>query len=541
MNWAFLAEALWRSTVLLIGGAILLRLSKGQSAAFRHRLLLGILALLGLLPILCVILPAIPVPFWTPVPSQTGFVSVRQVTALAMGSPRSYAVAWPRILWLLGFGITLAPALAGTFSVFRIVRSAQAFQFAALGNTPDTAATQDSTVPILVSRSVSVPITCGMFRPRIVLPADATSWTDSRLQAVLSHELSHIRRRDVAAQVFAHFITAAWWFQPGVWILRRNLRIESEMACDAEAVRNGLKPSEYASELLAIARSLREETQLSSFAIGMSVRPLELRVRAVLTPPSVRSNPARTLALVTVLAGFAITASAITIQSKHQFINQGESTMKSTILSAVFTSVGLSAATVTGSVNTSGGQVIADAQVLVFNPDTGVKQEVTTNSEGTFSVSGAGAGQYILRVAKPGFDSIFRVFDLKADSTVNRQITMAEAGGPQTPDTVTSMDGVDSRPIRIGGAVAESNLTRKLQPLYPVAAKRSGVQGTVELEIRVTKDGIPAELRVVRSPSDDLSESALEAVRQWRYRPTLLNGSPVEIVSTVIVNYTLAH
>jgi TonB family protein len=61
----------------------------------------------------------------------------------------------------------------------------------------------------------------------------------------------------------------------------------------------------------------------------------------------------------------------------------------------------------------------------------------------------------------------------------------------------------------------------------------------VELEIRVTKDGVPAELRVVRSPSDELSESALEAVRQWRYRPTLLNGSPVEIISTVIVNYTL--
>jgi TonB family protein len=312
------------------------------------------------------------------------------------------------------------------------------------------------------------------------------------------------------------------------------------MACDAEAVRNGLKPSEYASELLAIARSLREETQVSVFAIGMSVRPLELRVRALLRPPSVRSNPARTVALATVLAGFAIAASAITIKSNHQFINQGESTMKSTILSAVFTSVGLSAATVTGSVNTSGGQAIPDAQVLVLNPDTGVKQEATTNSDGTFSVSGAGAGQYILRVAKPGYDSIFRVFDLKADSTVNRQITMAEVGGPQTPDNVTSTDTVDSRPIRIGGAVAESNLTRKVQPLYPVAAKRSGVQGTVELEIRVTKDGVPAELRVLRSPSDDLSESALEAVRQWRYRPTLLNGSPVEIVSTVIVNYTLA-
>ena len=213
--------------------------------------------------------------------------------------------------------------------------------------------------------------------------------------------------------------------------------------------------------------------------------------------------------------------------------------MKSTILSALFTSLSLSAATVSGSVNSPAGQAIPDARVLVYNPDTGAKQEVTTNSDGTFSVSGAGAGQYILRVAKPGFNSIFRMFDLKADSAVNRQITMAEPGTPQTPDSVTNADESQSKPIRIGGAVAQSNLTAKLQPVYPPAAKSARIQGTVELEITVTKDGIPAELRVLRSPSDDLSESALEAVRQWRYRPTLLNGAPVEIVSTVVVNYTL--
>lgn len=85
----------------------------------------------------------------------------------------------------------------------------------------------------------------------------------------------------------------------------------------------------------------------------------------------------------------------------------------------------------------------------------------------------------------------------------------------------------------------QNNLATKVQPLYPPGAKSAGARGTVELEITVTKDGVPAELRVVRSPSDELSESALEAVRQWRYRPMLLNGSPVEIISTVIVNYTL--
>lgn len=213
--------------------------------------------------------------------------------------------------------------------------------------------------------------------------------------------------------------------------------------------------------------------------------------------------------------------------------------MRKTILSALFTSMSLSAATVTGSVNGPSGDAIPDAKVLVYNPDTGMKQEATTSSDGTFSLAGAAAGQYILKVVKPGFNSIYRLFDVKADSNVNRQMTMAMDESQQIPDTVSDSDKADVTPIRVKGTVAQDNLTKKVQPTYPIAAKSAGVQGTVELEITVTKDGVPAELRVVRSPSDDLSESALEAVRQWRYRPTLLNGSPVEIISTVIVNYTL--
>lgn len=215
--------------------------------------------------------------------------------------------------------------------------------------------------------------------------------------------------------------------------------------------------------------------------------------------------------------------------------------MKNTLLSALLTSVGLSAATITGSVNGITGEPIPDARVLVSNPDTGAKQEVTTNSDGTFSVAGAGAGQYILRVEKAGFNSVFRVFDVKADSNINRQITMVSPGTQPAPDTVKDSEKLEGNPLRVKGTVAQANLVTKVPPQYPPDAKLARVQGTVELEVTITKDGVPSELRVVSSPSDDLSESAIEAVRQWRYRPTLLNGAPVEIVSTVMVNYTLTR
>ena len=85
------------------------------------------------------------------------------------------------------------------------------------------------------------------------------------------------------------------------------------------------------------------------------------------------------------------------------------------------------------------------------------------------------------------------------------------------------------------------NLVTKVQPIYPVAAKVARVQGSVTLEMVVSKEGEPLDLRVLSSPSDDLTQSALEAVRQWRYKPTLLNGNPVEVVTDVLVNYTLVN
>jgi TonB family protein len=213
--------------------------------------------------------------------------------------------------------------------------------------------------------------------------------------------------------------------------------------------------------------------------------------------------------------------------------------MKKTILSAFATSAGLSAATMSGTVHDVKGATVADAKVIMSNLDTASTQEAVTGSDGKFSFDGSGPGQYILRIEKPGLASIFRVFDMKAESNMEREFTMPTAGTEGAPDVVTG-NGEQESKIRIGGEVAQSNLVRKVQPVYPVSAKSAGVQGTVELEVVISKDGVPAELRVVSSPSDDLSNSALEAVRHWRYRPTLLNGNPVEIVTTVIVNYTLA-
>ncbi len=94
--------------------------------------------------------------------------------------------------------------------------------------------------------------------------------------------------------------------------------------------------------------------------------------------------------------------------------------------------------------------------------------------------------------------------------------------------------------IRVGGQVESARLIFQPKPEYPPLAKMARIQGTVRLEAIISKDGTIQDLKVV-SGHPLLVKSALEAVQRWRYQPTLLNGEPVEVVTEVDVNFTLAE
>jgi len=93
--------------------------------------------------------------------------------------------------------------------------------------------------------------------------------------------------------------------------------------------------------------------------------------------------------------------------------------------------------------------------------------------------------------------------------------------------------------VRLSQGVTEGNLLNKVTPLYPDIAKRARIQGTVVLQAVISKQGTIENLRVM-SGHPMLTQSALDAVRQWRYRPYLLNGEPVEVETQITVNFNLA-
>ena len=92
--------------------------------------------------------------------------------------------------------------------------------------------------------------------------------------------------------------------------------------------------------------------------------------------------------------------------------------------------------------------------------------------------------------------------------------------------------------VRVSSGVASGNLINKVQPVYPPIARTNRIAGQVVLHALISKSGNIENLQVV-SGHPMLTQSALEAVRQWKYKPYLLNGEPVEVETTIQVNFNL--
>ena len=132
-----------------------------------------------------------------------------------------------------------------------------------------------SRVQLATSQHVSVPVTWGIWRPIVLLPITALRWPADRLQAVLRHELVHIRAHDAAMRLTARIACALFWFHPGVWWLARRFEADAEEAADDRVLLSGIRVSDYAEWLGALAPGGRDQP-LAAMAFA---RPGNLRAR----------------------------------------------------------------------------------------------------------------------------------------------------------------------------------------------------------------------------------------------------------------------
>ena len=93
-------------------------------------------------------------------------------------------------------------------------------------------------------------------------------------------------------------------------------------------------------------------------------------------------------------------------------------------------------------------------------------------------------------------------------------------------------------PIRVGGDVQAPTKTKNVDPIYPAVAKSAKIQGIVIIEAVINKQGNVEDLKVLRG-NPMLNQAAIDAVSQWKYTVPMLNKTPVDVIMTVTVNFTL--
>lgn len=149
-------------------------------------------------------------------------------------------------------------------------------------------------VRLMMTPAISIPMTIGVVRPIILLPADAVTWDAKRRRVVLLHESIHIARWDALLGWLSLFVVALHWFNPLAWIATRRLAIESENACDDRVLQLGTTGPDYAAHLVAIAQnflgSLRHKSLVTPGLAQMTqIGNLPSRVHAILDKQRRRS------------------------------------------------------------------------------------------------------------------------------------------------------------------------------------------------------------------------------------------------------------
>jgi TonB family protein len=172
----------------------------------------------------------------------------------------------------------------------------------------------------------------------------------------------------------------------------------------------------------------------------------------------------------------------------------------------------------------------------------------TTDASGRFELASIAPGRYVLNASLPAFKTLRYPLELRTARDWDRAITL-QVGDLQESITVqaqriTSASATASaqQPVRVGGNIRVPMKVRDVHPTYPASMRAAGREGVVPIEAIISRDGSVSTARVLSAQvHPGFAAAALDAVRQWRFTPTLLNGEPVEVVMTVSVTFRLAE
>jgi TonB family protein len=566
-----------KATIVLGAALLFTGVFRRRSAAFRHSIwaaaILGTLAL----PLLTLIMPAwrsaalgnaaaVFEPRHTTIMDGSGDAAPAMAVNAILASPAIGKWSlWVLLLWAVGafaFLIRIALGFAGLRRLFRQSNSlAQGDLRLAAAEISEQLGIRRAVRLRQANQAAAMPVTWGAIQPTILLPASAPDWPNVRKRSVLMHEMAHVARLDWFFQVLAEFLRAIYWFHPFSWMAAAKLRRESERSCDDFVLNSGMQAREYAKQLIELAGSLNSPSPSWSSALAVARRTnLERRFTAMLQPSMDRRSLSRGMRIFLPLTAALVLVPLAAVRLPAQ----------NTVMFG-------------GTISDPSGLPIANATIVLSNHATNQIQMTTSNREGKYTFVDLPAGEYGLRVMKEGFaelrakimadgprnDEAAENFTLQVapandeiDVIAHNEVKGGVSGGVSAGvgdgagrgvgggvkggvndgvgDGVKTNDSKKTIRIRIGGDVQAAKIVQKVQPVYPDAARTAGIDGTVILHAVIGMDGTPLSLKVMNNQIDpDLAKAAVEAVSKWRYQPTLLNGDPIEVDTTIMVKFTL--
>ena len=381
-------------------------------------------------------------------------------------------------------------------------------------------------VSVIVTALIESPATVGWLRPVILLPPILlTGLSVSQIEAILAHEIAHIRRHDYFVNLLQMAAETLLFYHPAVWWASRQVRIERELCCDDFAVRVSGNPQDYAHALAAVARHA-----VSVATVGAGGPSLPSRVRRLLDAPPRRSRPGTggLVATLSVLAIVAFTATWVQGQTRPA-VRSGDAAMLSL---TVYDPLGQRAAGVP----------------LVF--EQGAFQEGAlfghgfTDGNGRYTVS-LPAGTYLFSALIDFFPQT--EITLQAGERLSHDVRMQLE--PMTGSFTVCIDCRESM-TPASTSVAEdlrrdrenyaTALTRTAEPAdgwerYRIDVPSSlrqldrSVAGNVTVAGRVGVDGRLNNLRAVSSAHQALSDAALGALSAQRWVPARIRSTAVEV------------
>jgi len=441
---------------------------------------------------------------------------------------------------------------------------------------------------------LSGPVTFGLRRPVVVLPGRFAELPADIQEAIVCHELLHVRRRDWIVTVAEQAIGAALWFHPAIWWLIGQAQLAREQTVDGEAVALTGNRAEYLNALLAMAGN-RPVLDLAPAALFLRKRHLKNRVALLLKEVTMSKRSLISFCAascgVLIAAGwlalhtFPLQAAPVpqeaagsnllhsvppkypqAARAKHiegavvlevhidaeghvsdAKVVSGPEELRSAALEAILqwhyspAAMTLPAVTqVTMDFKLPGGATPDSKPGIALPPD----WHGTLKSIQIDGLTPAARDELMQRLPAHEGDAVNADVMASLSKTVrdfDEHLNVSLS--PDEPHTLRISLAPAASPgplrIRVGGNVQQAKLLSQVRPIYPPEAKAQGIEGTVQLQAILDKDGTVANLVVLSGPPL-LVPAAMEAVGQWQYQTTLLNGDPVEVMTQVAVNFTLA-